>query len=168
MVKNFSILQAKRFVIFKNASVQITILIVGILLLLLFFLPLFFRFLDVFEFGFGRGNSTMIMSELIVNPNIYLDAIRFFPYDIHQYNDTFRYAAGVHNDTYSGELSLINILVMFGNPIGLFFICYLLKFTPSFRVFIFLSMFHFAPILNPLMIYLVFMFENNVRQIKEK
>ena len=110
----------------------------------------------------------MIMSELIVNPNIYLDAIRFFPYDIHQYNDTFRYAAGVHNDTYSGELSLINILVMFGNPIGLFFICYLLKFTPSFRVFIFLSMFHFAPILNPLMIYLVFMFENNVRQIKEK
>ena len=166
--QKFFNIAGNRFYIFKKASVQITIVIVGVLLLLTVFLPLFFSFLEMFEFGFGRGNSTKIMSELIVNPNIYLDSLSFLPKHLSQYHETFHYAAGIEDDMYSGELVMIIIMVLFGAPLGLFFLYFILKITPSYRVFIFLTLFHFSSILNPLIIYLVFMFENNARQIKEK
>jgi hypothetical protein len=155
----------KRFDIIKKASVQITLVIVGVILLLTVFLPSFFDFLDVFEFGFGRGDSAKVLSKLIVNPNVYFDAINLFPADLVKYREIFVYSAGIEGGRYDGEVALANIMVMFGYPIGLIFLYYILKYTPSFRVFILLSLFHFAPILNPFMIYLVFMFENNSRQI---
>ena len=52
--------------------------------------------------------------------------------------------------------------------IALIFLFCIIKLTPSYRVFILLSLLHYSAIVNPLIIYLVFMFENNIRQIKEK
>ena len=78
--------------------------------------------------------------------------------DLDQYRAKYTYDVGVGydgvlNNRFDGEVELVNIMVMFGNPIALIFFYYMLKFTPSFRVFILLTLFHFAPILNPLFIY---------------
>ena len=154
----------KRFDIFKKTSVQITIVIVGVLLLLTVFLPLFFSFMDLV--GMNRGSSTTIMTRLIINPDLYLDALGFIPIDYNQYLENFVYQTGISQD--SNESAFISILVIFGTPVALIFFYFMLNLTPSFRVFILLSLFHFAAILNPLIIYLVFMFENNQRQIKEE
>ena len=84
--------------------------------------------------------------------------------DFYQYMNNFSYDVG-GPVARSNELILITTMVIFGTPVGLFFLFTILKFTPSFRVFILLSLFHYAAILDPLIIYLVFMFENNIRQI---
>ena len=160
----------KRFDIFKKASVQITIVIVGLLLLLTVFLPLFFSFLNMAGLG-SVGDSTKIIASLIINPDLYLDALYYLPMDHEEYYETFAYETGVINQrggTFSSnELALVSIMVMFGAPIGLFFLYFLFKFALSFRVFILLSLLHYAAILNPLIIYLVFMFENKLIQLKE-
>ena len=156
-----------RFYIFKKASVQITIVTVGVLFLLTVFLPLFFSFMDMLDFGFGRGDSVKIMAASIINPNQYLDAVYFFPQDYFQHHGSFLYDVGTDKNR-SSELGLVKNMLMFGIPVTLLFFYKMLKFTPYFRVFILLSLFHYVAIISPLIIYLVFMFENNKRQIKEK
>ena len=153
-----------RFDIFKKASVQITLVIVGSLFLLTVILPLFFSFMDMV--GMGRGRTTTIMARLIINPDLYLDALRYLPMDYDLYLENFVYDTGISVD--SNESALISIMIIFGTPIALIFFYLMLKLTPSFRVFILLTLLHFSAILNPLIIYLVFMFENNQRQIKEE
>ena len=73
----------KRFDIYKKASVQITLVIVGVIFLLTVFLPLFFSFMDML--GMGRGRTTKIMVSLIINPNVYLDALSYLPMDYEIY-----------------------------------------------------------------------------------
>ena len=154
----------KRFDIFKKASVQITLVIVGVIFLLTVFLPLFFGFMDMV--GMNRGRTTKIMARMITNPDLYLDALSYLPVDYDLHLQSHIYDTGISQD--GNELALISIMIIFGTPIALIFFYLMLKLTPSFRVFILLSLFHFAAILNPLIIYLVFMFENNQRQIKEE
>ena len=156
----------KRFYFFKKASVQITIVTVGVLFLLTVFLPLFFSFMDMLDFGFGRGDSVKIMAASIINPNQYLDAVYFFPQDYFQHHGSFLYDVGTDKNR-SSELGLVKNMLMFGIPVTLLFFYKMLKFTPYFRVFILLTSLHYANILDPLIIYLVFMFENKLIQLKE-
>mgnify|MGYP006153164053 CR=1 FL=1 len=160
--KFFTMLGSK-FSIFSKASVQITIVSVGVILLLTILLPVFYTFLNVV--GLGGGDSITIMSKLIITPNLYLDALSYIPMDFHEYKKIFTYDVGVKFSI--NELTLIAIMVIFGAPMGLFFLYFLFKFAPSYRVFILLSLLHYAAILNPFIIYLVFMFENKLIQLKE-
>jgi len=155
---------SNRFHFFKKASVQITIVIVGVFGLLTVFLPLFFSFMEMV--GMSSGRSTRIMASLIINPNVYLDSLSFLPMDYEMYLQKFVYDTGISKD--GNELALISLIVMFGTPIALIFFYFILKLSPSFRVFILLSLLHYSGISEPLIIYLVFMFENNQRQIIEK
>ena len=154
----------KRFYILKKASVQITIVVVGISLLLTVFLPLFFGFLDATKLL--SGDSARIMAKSIINPNQYLDSLYFFPVDYFQHHTNFLYDVGF-GEYRSSELALVAIMLMFGTPMALIFLYQMLKFAPYFRVFLLLSTLHYSNILNPLMIYLVFMFENKLIQLKE-
>ena len=163
--QKFFTIAGNRFDFLKIFSVQVTCVIVGILLLLTVFLPLFLSFMEMI--GFNAGNSTKIMIRLIGHPDVYLDAFSFLPMDLKLYSNTHIYDVGVEDFRYF-EMTLVSIMVILGTPIGLILLYALLKFTPTFRVFILLSLFHYAAILNPLIIYLVFMFENKQRQIKEE
>ena len=154
----------KRFYIFKKASVQITLVIVGVLLLLTVMLPLFFSFMEML--GMSGGRTSIIMARLIMNPDVYLDALSYLPVDYDLHLQSHIYDTGISQD--GNESALISVMIIFGTPIALIFFYLMLKLTPSFRVFILLTLLHFAAILNPLIIYLVFMFENNQRQIKEE
>ena len=154
----------KRFYILKKASVHITIVVVGILLLLTVFLPLFFSFLDATKLL--SGDSVRIVAKSIINPNQYLDSLYFFPVDYFQHHTNFLYDVGF-GEYRSSELALVAIMLMFGTPMALIFLYQMLKFAPYFRVFLLLSTLHYSNILNPLMIYLVFMFENKLIQLKE-
>ena len=155
----------KRFYIFNKPSVQITIIIGGVFLLLTIMLPLFFGFLDILELN--RGDTTKIMSKMIILPDLYRDALSYLPMDYRIYLDSNKYQVGLGLER-ANELTLIAIFVMSGAPIALIFLFCIIKLTPSYRVFILLSLLHYSAIVNPLIIYLVFMFENNIRQIKEK
>jgi len=163
--QKFFTIAGNRIDYLKKFSVQIACVIVGIFLSLTLFLPFFLNFMELI--GFSSGNSAKIMIRLISNPNVYLDSLSLLPMDLILYSNTYIYDVGVETFRYF-EMTLISIMVIFGTPIGLILLYILLKFTPSFRVFILLSLLHYAAILNPLIIYLVFMFERKVREIKEK
>ena len=156
-----------RFYNFQKASFQITSVIVGVVLLLTIFLPIFFSLLDIV--GYNYGNSSKVMAKAIINPSIYIDSIYLLPMDINQHSNSHIYYIGDgYGHIIGGELGLVNIMILAGAPLGFILLYFLLKFTPSFRVFILLTLLHFTAILNPLIIYLVFMFENMQKQRKEE
>ena len=112
----------------------------------------------------SRGSSLEIMISLITNLNVYTSTLEILPRDLDVFNETTRFyvydSSGNIIRNSINELMLVDLFVSNGIIIGSIIFFLLTKDFPSFRIFIILTMFHYSNILSPLIIYMMFFFEN--------
>lgn len=107
-----------------------------------------------------HGTSADIIFAQLLDVDLYLNAISVFPQDIDHFyaNNTRDHSAVYGGEDHYNEIFLVALLAQSGVFLGFMFLHFLLKSLPLYRVFILLSIFHFAYILSPLVIYAMYMF----------
>jgi hypothetical protein len=148
--------------LFSLYWVQVTGLFFSIFVILVYFYPLFLELADISDMS--RGSSLEIMISLITNLNVYTSTLEILPRDLDVFNETTRFyvydSSGNIIRNSINELMLVDLFVSNGIIIGSIIFFLLTKDFPSFRIFIILTMFHYSNILSPLIIYMMFFFEN--------
>lgn len=143
------------------------ILVIAVVSLTILFIPVFIEILTYLNLYHGIS-ADIILSQM-ADPRTYIDAIHVFPRDIVQYYDLVArdYTGIGGNKGHSNELMLIVIMVQGGCVLAFSYLYFLTKSLPTYRVFIFLTLFHYAYVLTPLIIYTMYMFELRLGQRRD-
>ena len=157
----------KLIIIFPFLSLfffQILLVVLGVYILLSILLPLFLSMID--HTDLLHGNSVDIMIKMISDSRVYESSLNALPRDVYQYyiDNVWDYTSVGGGEKRANEMALITIMVQGGLIFGLMLLYALTKVLPNYRIFIFLSLLHYSNVLNPLIIYMMFMFELHVKK----
>jgi hypothetical protein len=147
---------------FSLYLIQILLVLFSMYFILLFLYPLFAKFMGFISIS--RGDSLDVMVGLITNIDVYLSVFDFLPRDWDLFDSNNKWyvysSTGEFIRNSDNELMWVNVMVSNGIIVGSLILYLITKYTPSYRVFILLTMFHYSNVLNPLIIYTIFYFEN--------
>ena len=132
------------------------------------FLFLLSAILDSLEIPEGARSGGLVVFYQLTDLQTYIRILHLLPNDIYAfYNQNLYDYSGTKIEGYSAtgnEISFIQILVQGGLILGLTFLNFILKNISFYRIFILLSLIHYAYMFSPLIIYTMCYFANKIKK----
>ncbi|NCI49098.1 hypothetical protein GWC95_04135 [Sediminibacterium roseum] len=152
---------AQKRIKFLQSTKAVVLLAIGCII---FLITSVLAILELFkEYNYGYNSAYVVLTQF-VDPRSYLQAFYIFPTDVVKYLGEvalFDYPelTDVSFSDHGSELSIVRFLVQGGVFLAASFLYNVFKNFTRFRVFIFISLFHYSFILSPLIVYVMSVYE---------